>query len=87
MSNVCERAPEGYDVNSCIYQKKNCRMQCLRESQVREDKTPKKIAGRWINRMPLYPSDVVKKCSNCGFETDTWRHCNVCPGCGIGMEV
>ena len=37
MSNVCERAPEGYDVNSCVYQKKNCRMQCLRESQIKKD--------------------------------------------------
>ena len=52
-----------------------------------EDKTPRKQTGRWINRMPLYPSDVVKKCDVCGYETDTWRHCKFCPGCGAEMDT
>ncbi len=43
--------------------------------------------GEWINRMPLYPSDVVKKCNLCGHETDTWRHCNYCPNGGADMRM
>ena len=48
MNNVCERAPEGHDVDNCIYQKKNCRMQCLRESQV--EKTRMRKENNHTNR-------------------------------------
>ena len=42
--------------------------------------------GEWIDRGMRVPSSWVKKCSLCGYETDTWRWCNFCPHCGARMK-
>ena len=42
--------------------------------------------GEWIDRGMRVPSSWVKKCSLCGYETDTWRWCNFCPNCGAKMK-
>lgn len=42
--------------------------------------------GEWIDRGMRVPSSWVKKCSLCGYETDTWRWCNFCPNCGADMR-
>ena len=70
---------------------RNCRL--LDEEQVREiiDNAPtidavSVVHGEWIDRGMRVPSSWVKKCSLCGYETDTWRWCNFCPNCGAKMD-
>jgi len=58
---------------------------CGAERQFEADKADRP-QGEWIDRGMRVPSSWIKKCSLCGYETDTWRWCNYCPSCGARMK-